>query len=98
MRTSGIALLLVAFGWLCVQQVGLHLVGGRPGGLRVLLSQLDAKPSGIYSREEAERIGRAAVKAQADINPNFVVPGIFMLSGGLMIGWSTRSRNGKNAT
>jgi hypothetical protein len=96
LRKTAVALLLVGFGWLCWQQVGLLLVGSRPG-LRVLLEQLDAQPNATYTKAEVERLGREAVSAQSTVTPLFAIPGSFMLLGGLLAGWSARPRNGDNA-
>lgn len=83
MRTAALALLLVGFGWLCVQQMGLNLVGPRPG-LRALLSQLDSKPKATYTRAEVEQLAREAVTAQFTSIPLFVLPGCVMFGGGVL--------------
>jgi len=90
------ALLLVGFSWLCSQQIGLLLVGQRPG-LRVLLYQLDSQHKETYTKAEVEQLGREAIAAQFAVTPLFAIPGAAMLCGGLLAVWSRRSRNSENS-
>ena len=83
MRALAAALLLLGFGWLSAQQIGLYLAGPRPG-LRVLLSQLDSKPKTAYTSAEVEQLARDAVTAQFGSSPAFVLPGCVMLVGGVL--------------
>lgn len=73
-------------------QVGVQLSGTRPG-LRVLVSQLDASPKATQTRAEVEQLGRAAVTAQFEGTPLFVLPASMMLlgGGGLAL-WAVRRR------
>lgn len=91
MRTVAAALLLLGFIWLSAQQIGVHLAGQRPG-LRVLLSQLDAKKKTAYTSAEVEQLGRDAVTAQFASSPTFVLPGCVMLVGGVLGLWTGRQR------
>jgi hypothetical protein len=90
-RKIAAILLLAGFGWLCWQQVGVLLVGARPG-LRVLLAQLDGQPSATYTKADVEQLGREAVLAQAESTPFFSIPGTVMLFGGLLGAWFVRPR------
>lgn len=91
MRILAAALLLLGFVWLSTQQIGLYLVGMRPG-LRMLLSQMDSKPKTAYTSAEVEQLGRDAVTAQSASSPVFVLPGGVMLVGGVLGLWAGRRR------
>ena len=89
MRKVGIALLLLAFAWLAVEQVGLLLRGARPG-LRAAYEVLDSRPAKQYSKEEVVKLIALSASAQSDACPTFVLPGLAMLIGGLMGAMSGR--------
>ncbi|MBX9902641.1 MAG: hypothetical protein K2Y28_17825 [Burkholderiaceae bacterium] len=96
LKKVAVVLLLLGFGWLCQQQIGLFLLGERPG-LRVLLSQLDAPHKATYTKAEVEQIGREAVAAQYAVLPIFTIPGIVIVLGGLLAAWPRRPRSNDDA-
>jgi hypothetical protein len=95
MRSIGIALLIIGFGWLLLEQVSLALQGTRPA-LRTVYAELDAQPNKLYSRQEVEKLVKRSASAQADACPFFVLPGLAMLLGGLLGTVSSRRASARH--
>ena len=94
MRKIGYALLFIGFAWICMQQ----LQGVMRGGLRpIVLAQYEKlAPEKVYSAADVQQHIRETAVATFDAFPRVIVPGIFMLVGGLLLARKGRAQNGKS--
>lgn len=85
MRRFGYALLLIGFGWICLQQFD----GVMRGGLRPVVSseyaRLSPDPGKAYSREQMQAHIRETAIATHGLYPWVIAPGFLMLAGGLLL-------------
>ena len=96
MRKFGYALLFIGFAWLCLQQFN----GVMRGGLRpVVLAQYQKlTPDKLYSAADVQQHIRETAVATFDTYPLVIIPGLFMLVGGLLLARTRRQNNGQNGT
>jgi hypothetical protein len=97
MRKLGFILLALGFLWASL----LELERFMRGGLRPLVlgqyAELSSDASHAYSREDVQlRIRETAISAYR-MRPHPIVPGILMLTGGLLLARSGRAKAGDNA-
>ncbi len=92
MKRFGYALLLVGFGWICLQQFD----GLMRGGLRPVVSAqyalLSPDPAKTYSREQMQTRIRETAIATHGLYPWVIAPGLLMLAGGLLLAHVGRNR------
>lgn len=97
MRRLGLLLLALGFLWASLQEIG----GLMRAGLRPLVlgqyAELSTDRSQIYSREDVQfRIRQTAVSAYR-MRPHPALPGVLMLTGGLLLARTGRPKVSDNA-
>ena len=88
MRAIGLAMVLIGFLWLCFDQASIY-----PMARVAIEAQFKEVPSDSahqFRRGEVVSLATSGVRRMAGLVPNFILPGVVMLAGGVMLFLSRR--------